>query len=97
MKLPEAMPAYTITKLDKEAFSVKWEELIGWLIIPKIGEKLSWAIYDMPKRTRAEVMKMEVTGKAEVHGIEGVEILAMEYDPMPCNRLDDDKWRYFNC
>ena len=73
-KLPEIMPEYTITKLDKEPFSVKWEELMGWFIVPKLGEKLNWAIYDFPKRNRTEYDEMQVVGKAEIHGIEGVEI-----------------------
>ena len=90
-KLPEIMPEYTITKLDKEPFSVKWEELMGWFIVPKLGEKLNWAIYDFPKRNRTEYDEMQVVGKAEIHGIEGVEITAKQYTPMDCNKTDNDK------
>lgn len=75
-KLPEFMPEYTITKTDKKPFEVKWEEIMGWFIIPKLNEKLSFAIYDMPERKQAERFDIEVVGKAEVHGIEGVEIIA---------------------
>ncbi len=90
-KLPEIMPEYTITKLDKEPFSVKWEELMGWFIVPKLGEKLNWAMYDFPKRNRTEYDEMKVIGKAEIHGIEGVEITAKQYAPMDCNKTDNDK------
>lgn len=90
-KLPEFMPEYTITKLDKEPFSVKWEELMGWFIVPKLGERLNWAIYDFPKRNRTEYDEMQVVGKAEIHGIEGVEITAKQYAPMDCNKTDNDK------
>ena len=90
-KLPEIMPEYTITKLDKEPFSVKWEELMGWFIVPKLGEKLNWAMYDFPKRNRTEYDEMKVIGKAEIHGIEGVEIAAKQYAPMDCNKTDNDK------
>ena len=90
-KLPEIMPEYTITKLGKEPFSVKWEELMGWFIVPKLGEKLNWAIYDFPKRNRTEYDEMQVVGKAEIHGIEGVEITAKQYAPMDCNKTDNDK------
>ena len=90
-KLPEFMPEYTITKLDKEPFSVKWEELMGWFIVPKLGEKLNWAIYDFPKRNRTEYDEMQVIGKAEIHGIKGVEITAKQYAPMDCNKTDNDK------
>ncbi len=90
-KLPEFMPEYTITRLDKEPFSVKWEELMGWFIVPKLGEKLNWAIYDFPKRNRTEYDEMQVIGKAEIHGIEGVEITAKQYAPMECNETDNEK------
>ena len=90
-KLPEIMPEYTITKLDKEPFSVKWEEPMGWFIVPKLGEKLNWAIYDVPKRNRTEYDEMQVVGKAEIHGIEGVEIAVKQYTPMDCNKTDNDK------
>ncbi len=90
-KLPEFMPEYTITRLDKELFSVKWEELMGWFIVPKLGEKLNWAIYDFPKRNRTEYDEMQVIGKAEIHGIEGVEITAKQYAPMDCNKTDNEK------
>ena len=90
-KLPEFMPEYTITKLDKEPFFVKWEELMGWFIVPKLGEKLNWAIYDFPKRNRTGYDEMQVIGKAEIHGIEGVEITAKQYAPMDCNKTDNEK------
>lgn len=77
-KLPEFLPEYTITKSGKEPFPVKWEELMGWFLIPKLGEKLSWGMYDIPSRKCDHVYDMQVTGKAAVHGIEGVELTARE-------------------
>lgn len=79
-KLPEMMPEYTIEKSELEPFSVRWEELQGWLLVPRIGEKLTWGLYDMPSRKRTEYTEMQVVGKAEIHGIEGVEITAMQFD-----------------
>ena len=84
-KLPTMLPDYTITATDKEPFSVRWEEIMGWFIVPRLGEKLSWAMYDWPQRKRTELCELEVTGRAEVHGIEGVEIRSIETDPMDCN------------
>lgn len=78
-KLPEVLPEYTIEKVEGEPFPVKWEELMGWFIVPRMGEKLSWGMYDFPERKRTESVEMEVVGKAEVHGIEGVEITASEH------------------
>ena len=80
-KLPEYIPEYTIERLDAEPFSVRWEELQGWLIVPRVGQKLTWGMYDFPERKRTEYTEMEVIGKAEVHGIEGVEVVAMQFDP----------------
>jgi len=51
---------------------------MGWLIIPKLGESISWAIYDYPQKTRCETVDLKVVGRAMVHGIEGVEVVAVE-------------------
>ena len=51
---------------------------MGWFLIPKLGEHLSWAMYDMPSRKCSHVYDMKVVGKAKVHGIEGVELTARE-------------------
>ena len=80
-KLPEYIPDYTIERLDADPFSVRWEELQGWLIVPRVGQKLTWGMYDFPECKRTEYTEMEVIGKAEVHGIEGVEIVAKQFDP----------------
>ena len=84
-KLPEVMPEYSIEASQLPPFRVRWEEIMGWFIVPRIGEKLSWAMYDFPERKRTELCELEVTGRAEVHGIEGVEIRSLETDPMACN------------
>ncbi len=89
--MPKIIPEYTITKSDMEPFPVKWEEVMGWFIVPKLGEKLTWAMYNFPERKRTELCVMEVTGKAQVHGIEGVEVSAVEYDPMECNSAGGQK------
>lgn len=80
-KLPVYIPDYTIERLDAEPFSVNWEELQGWLIVPRLGQKLTWGMYDFPERKRTEYTEMEVVCRAEVHGIEGVEVVAMQFDP----------------
>ena len=79
-RLPEYLPSYTIVKSDKDPFAVKWEELMGWFLVPKMGEKLSWGMYDISSRQCSHIYDMEVTGKAQVHGIEGVELIARETD-----------------
>ena len=77
-KLPDIMPEYKITLSAEPPFECKWEEIMGWFIVPKLGEKLTWAMYDFPERTKSEVFDIKVTERASVHGIEGVEILSEE-------------------
>ena len=77
-RLPEFIPDYKIEASDKKPFEVKWEELMGWFLVPKLGEKLSWGMYDIPSRKCSHIYDMQVTGKAKVHGIEGVELTARE-------------------
>lgn len=77
-KLPEMIPAYKIELNEEAPFPVKWEELMGWFLVPKLGEKLTWGMYDIPSRKCSHVYDMKVTGRAKVHGIEGVELTARE-------------------
>ena len=79
-RLPQLMPEYKIEPSDKAPFSVKWEELMGWFLVPKLGESLSWGMYDIPSRKMDYHYDMKVTGRAMVHGIEGVEIEVKETD-----------------
>lgn len=77
-KMPEFIPEYKIEVSDSPPYAVKWEELMGWFLVPRLGEKLSWGMYDSPSRRCRYVYDMKVTGRAKVHGIEGVEITARE-------------------
>ena len=77
-KMPAYLPEYRIEASSEKLFAVKWEELMGWFLIPKMGEKLSWGMYDLPTRKCSYVYDMEVVGKAKVHGLEGVELTARE-------------------
>lgn len=89
-KLPTILPEYKITKSDKSPFETEWQELMGWLIVPKLNEKITWALYDFPERKQTQYVEMEVTEEAEVHGIRGVKIVAKEYNPTESERLDND-------
>ena len=87
-KLPEILPPYRIEWLDEPPFPLRWEEVMGWFIVPRLGETLRWAMYDFPERKRTMSVDMAVTGRAQVHGVEGVEIRAREYDPVASERAD---------
>ena len=73
-KMPERMPAYTIEWLDEEPFAVDCEENIGWFIVPKVGEKLNWGLYDFKSGLLENYFEMKAVCKAVVHGEEGVEV-----------------------
>ncbi|MBQ6478957.1 MAG: RNA polymerase sigma factor [Erysipelotrichaceae bacterium] len=80
-KLPEIMPEYTITEKNEKPFETLWEELMGWFLIPKEGNRIAWAIYDFPERKRSETYELRCKGKAEIHGLQGVTVEAIEsYD-----------------
>lgn len=89
-KLPKYLPAYDIVPSALPPFPVKWEEIMGWFIVPKPGERLSWGMYDYPERIRSEYTEMAVVGRAEVHGIAGVEIAATQYTPRDHTRDERD-------
>ena len=90
-KLPKILPDYTITPSDLPPFPVRWDEVMGWFIVPRLGERLTWGMYDFPERVLTEWDEMAVTGRAQVHGIEGVEITAVAHDPMECNAIDNTR------
>ena len=87
--LPELLPVYHIEKSAEPPFSVRWEELMGWFLVPKLGERLTWAMYDLPSRKRTNTYDMKVTGRAMVHGIEGVELSAKETSDQEKPRVID--------
>ena len=60
---------------------------MGWFIVPRLGEKLQWAMYEFPSKKRTMRAELEVTGRALVHGVQGVEIHSMEYDPVPSEQI----------
>ena len=79
--LPETLPEYTIAWMNEPAFPVDCEEMTGWFIVPRPGEKLKWGMYDLPSRRLDVSYDMEVTGPASVHGLDGVSITAKVLPP----------------
>lgn len=91
-KLPEFIPEYTIKVSTEAPFAVKWEELWGLFIIPKLGEKLNWGLYETDTRKCSEWGEMEVVGKAMVHDIEGVEIREYRHNHWSDGKDDADHY-----
>ena len=71
-ELPKILPKIEITRLDKEPFEVKFEELPGWFIIPRKGESTEFGVYDSGRLT--EKIPCTVIGEAEIHAIKCMEI-----------------------
>ena len=82
-KLPLYLPPYEVVWKDEAPFPVVWEEMMGWTIVPKLGEKLTWGMYDLPSRKLDVGYDMAVTGRARVHGLEGVSFTAKVMEPLP--------------
>lgn len=77
---PDYLPKILITKSNKSPFSVKFEEVPGWLIIPRIGEKIKFGFYDDPDKRLTSFNEMECVRYAEIHGIPCVQINVREHD-----------------
>jgi len=77
LKFPELMPEVVITKSNLKEFEVKCQQDIGCFIIPRLGERVSFATYDFtnyPIMKKTSETKVKVVGKVIIHGIECVEI-----------------------
>lgn len=81
-KLPAVLPSYTITKTDAPPFSVRCEELRGFCILLHLNAQTTWGCYEQPTRKLTQYTLAKVTQKAEIHGIEGLEIEAFEHIPV---------------
>ena len=81
--LPDTLPEYSITWKKDPVFPVDFEEMTGWFIVPKEGEKIIWGMYDLPSRKLDIAYDMAVTGPASVHGLDGVAITANVIRPEP--------------
>ena len=73
-KMPATLPAYKIERSELAPFSVIHEELPGMFVIPKMGETVSFGMYDMPERKQNGAYRLCVNGTVELHGIKGVSI-----------------------
>ena len=88
-KLPLYLPPYSVDWTEEAPFPVIWEEMMGWGIVPRLGETLVWGMYDLPGRKLDVGYDMAVTGRAKVHGLEGVSFTARVVEPKPELREGD--------
>lgn len=79
-QMPQNMPFYKISRNNKQPFAVKHEELPGMFIIPRVGEKCSFSLYDLPEWKQDGTYQLTVTGNVVIHGVYGVEITSEYQD-----------------
>lgn len=77
-RLPERIFDYQIKKLNEKPFETKWNELMGWFLIPEEGNSIRWGIYDYPERSLTEQFDMKCLGKMQIHGLNGIKVTAIE-------------------
>lgn len=78
---PSQRPNIVITESDAPTFAVNCPELRWWAIIPRTGEQASWAAYNPPDWSLAEVAELRAVRPAKIHDIEGVEIEVRQWKP----------------
>ena len=71
---PRFMPELNIVKSIEPPFKVKFEEIGGWLFVPRVGEKSSFAFYDDPDKQLTGIHTMHCVCEAAVHGISCVQV-----------------------
>ncbi|MBO5036188.1 MAG: RNA polymerase sigma factor [Clostridia bacterium] len=74
-KFPNFLPEYKIEYVDAPVFPVIFEELPNWFIVPRFGDEIKWASYDLPSRNLTEIVHSKAVAPAFIHGVEGVEVL----------------------
>ncbi len=72
LNFPLIMPELQLIRKDVPFFEVRYED--DCFIIPKLGNKSSWASYQYPQRELITVSTSHVSKKAVIHGVEGVKI-----------------------
>lgn len=77
---PKFIPDYKIIKVNEPIFDVVCEEVPGWLVVPRVGEKCRFAFYDEPTGVLTDVYSMETVRNAVVHDVECVQISIEETD-----------------
>lgn len=99
---PATRPEIRISELDEPPFAVDCQELRSWSIIPRVGERASFADYFLPGWELREVSTLRGLRVGKVHGVDGVEIEARVWKPgwgwqrpgTVFARLTDDRAEY---
>jgi hypothetical protein len=77
---PLQRPDITIVPSEDPPFEVDFKEFACWFAVPEVGDHTLWAIYDPPDWRLTSYCDMKAICAASVHGIDGVEIIAMDHE-----------------
>ena len=78
---PVRRPEIVVTPSPAEPFAVDCRELPWWFAIPEVGDRTLWAMYDPPDWRVTYVYDMSAARRANIHGVDGVEIVSEEWEP----------------
>ena len=71
---PKFKPELVIEKTSGKPFSVKHEEIAHHFIIPRVGEKSSFAFYDDPDGRLSGISSLECVREAMIHDIPCIQV-----------------------
>ena len=71
---PAFMPEISIAQSGEPPFAITCEEIPGWLIVPRVGEKTSFAFYDDPDKRLTGINTMHCVREAVIHGVPCVQV-----------------------
>jgi len=92
--LPDERPTIEIRQIQVEPFQVILSEQ-PWFFVPlEVGGKAQWCMYDPPDWCRTDTCLTKVTGHAQVHGLDCLEITE-EWDSYEGGKVVKRKWRTY--
>ncbi len=77
---PAWRPALGLSRSRARPFEVDWREVRHGYSLLEVGDHTLWATYDAPDWRLTSVVDQRIVGRAQVHGIEGVEMAADDYE-----------------
>ena len=92
--LPDERPEIAIEPAQVEPFTVILQEQ-PWFFVPlAAGGKAQWCMFDPPDWRRTDTCQIKVSGRAQVHGLDCLEITE-EWDESIDGKITKNKWKCY--
>ena len=94
---PKHRPEIKIEDTGAKPFEVDNREVRWWFIVPEIGERVRWAVYEAPGWNLVNAVEMQALRPMQIHGEKGIEIEVRESQTERsqitdmCARLTEDR------